>query len=149
MRLSTKGRRRVISQLIMAVSVCVIAIIVDTRVVALPQTANEIRGLLEFIETSDCTFIRNGTEYAGPRARAHLEQKLNYLESKNRVKSAEDFIDLAATKSSMSGRADAHKVRNRRASGYTESSNGNGNFTKSLESSAPSRIDPAVHQSGG
>lgn len=104
MRLSTKGRRRVISQLIMAVSVCVIAIIVDTRVVALPQTANEIRGLLEFIETSDCTFIRNGTEYAGPRARAHLEQKLNYLESKNRVKSAEDFIDLAATKSSMSGR---------------------------------------------
>ncbi|ANI34652.1 hypothetical protein AA098_14615 [Pseudomonas sp. JY-Q] len=105
MRLSTKGRRRVISQLIMAVSVCVIAIIVDTRVVALPQTANEIRGLLEFIETSDCTFIRNGTEYAGPRARAHLEQKLNYLESKNRVKSAEDFIDLAATKSSMSGRA--------------------------------------------
>lgn len=105
MRLSTKGRRRVISQLIMAVSVCVIAIIVDTRVVALPQTADEIRGLLEFVENSDCTFIRNGTEYAGPRARAHLEQKLNYLESKNRVKSAEDFIDLAATKSSMSGRA--------------------------------------------
>ncbi|MFJ4384877.1 DUF5329 domain-containing protein [Pseudomonas sp. NPDC089408] len=87
------------------VSIGVIAIIVDTRVVAVPQTAAEIRGLLEFVEKSDCTFIRNGAEYSGPRARAHLEQKLNYLESKNRVKSAEDFIDLAATKSSMSGRA--------------------------------------------
>ncbi|MNV90423.1 hypothetical protein D3C71_1848100 [compost metagenome] len=82
-----------------------IAITVDMRVFALPQTANEIRGLLEFVEKSDCRFIRNGVDYSGPRARAHLEQKLNYLESKNMVKSAEDFIDLAATKSSMSGRA--------------------------------------------
>ncbi|MNE90632.1 hypothetical protein D3C80_1881710 [compost metagenome] len=82
-----------------------IAITVDMRVFALPQTANEIRGLLEFVEKSDCRFIRNGADYSGPRARAHLEQKLNYLESKNMVKSAEDFIDLAATKSSMSGRA--------------------------------------------
>lgn len=100
-----KGPKRVISQLMVTVSIGVIAIIVDTRVVAVPQTAAEIRGLLEFVEKSDCTFIRNGAEYSGPRARAHLEQKLNYLESKNRVKSAEDFIDLAATKSSMSGRA--------------------------------------------
>jgi hypothetical protein len=46
---------------------------------------------------------------AGPRAWAHREKKLNYLESKNMVNSAEDFIDLAATKSSMSGRA--YKVR--------------------------------------
>lgn len=100
-----KGPRRVVSQLMMTVSIGVIAIFVHTRVVALPQTAAEIRGLLEFVENSDCIFIRNGAEYSGPRARAHLEQKLNYLESKNRVKSAEDFIDLAATKSSMSGRA--------------------------------------------
>ncbi|QAY94271.1 hypothetical protein CUN63_26435 [Pseudomonas sp. ACM7] len=35
----------------------------------------------------------------------HLEKKLNYLVGKNMVSSAEDFIDLAATKSSMSGRA--------------------------------------------
>ncbi|WP_060511109.1 DUF5329 domain-containing protein [Pseudomonas sp. NBRC 111124] len=105
MRMWRRGPRRFISQLMMAASVCVIAIIVDTRVVALPEAANEIRGLLEFIEKSDCTFIRNGAEYSGPRARAHLEQKLNYLESKDKVKSAEDFIDLAATKSSMSGRA--------------------------------------------
>lgn len=105
MRIGMRGPRRVISQLMMAVSACVIPLIVGTKVEALPQTAAEIRGLLEFVENSDCTFIRNGAAYAGPRARAHLERKLNYLESKNKVKSAEDFIDLAATKSSMSGRA--------------------------------------------
>jgi hypothetical protein len=62
-------------------------------------------GLLDFVEHSGCQFMRNGSEYAGSRARVHLEKKLNYLESKNMVSSAEDFIDLAATKSSMSGRA--------------------------------------------
>ncbi|NQD59359.1 DUF5329 domain-containing protein [Pseudomonas sp. CM25] len=105
MRKWMKGPRRVVSQLITAVSICVIAITVDMRVFALPQTADEIKGLLEFVEKSGCRFIRNGADYSGPRARAHLEQKLNYLESKNMVKSAEDFIDLAATKSSVSGRA--------------------------------------------
>ncbi|MCY1463930.1 hypothetical protein D9M71_818930 [compost metagenome] len=49
--------------------------------------------------------MRNGSEYSGPRARAHLEKKLNYLKGKNKVNSAEDFIELAATQSSVSGRA--------------------------------------------
>lgn len=105
MRMWTRDPRRLISKLLTLAGICVIAIVVDTRVLATPQAAEEIRGLLDFVEHSPCTFIRNGDEYPGPRARTHLEQKLNYLESKNRVKSAEDFIDLAATKSSMSGRA--------------------------------------------
>jgi len=61
--------------------------------------------LLDFVERSECKFVRNGSEYPGAQARAHLEKKLNYLEGKNLVSSAEDFIDLAATKSSMSGKA--------------------------------------------
>ncbi|WP_372340002.1 DUF5329 domain-containing protein [Pseudomonas sp. Leaf58] len=88
----------------MALGFCVIAIIVDTRALAAPQATQEITRLLDFVEHSGCKFFRNGTEYSGPRARAHLEEKLHYLESKNLVKSAEDFIDLAATKSSVSGR---------------------------------------------
>ena len=70
-----------------------------------PQANQEIKGLLDFVELSECKFVRNGSEYPGPEARAHLEKKLNYLEGKNLVSSAEDFIDLAATKSSMSGKA--------------------------------------------
>jgi len=68
-----------------------------------PQAYTEIKGLLDFVERSHCQFVRNGSEYPGPQARAHLEKKLNYLEGKNKVHSAEDFIELAATKSSMSG----------------------------------------------
>ncbi|MGE7959152.1 DUF5329 family protein [Pseudomonas sp. NPDC089530] len=70
-----------------------------------PQAAQEIKGLLDFVEHSECRFVRNGTEYPAPQAREHLEKKLNYLEDKNMVSSAEDFIELAATKSSMSGKA--------------------------------------------
>ncbi|MDQ0126642.1 hypothetical protein J2W17_005628 [Pseudomonas lini] len=95
---------RLISQLTMAAGISLIAIVTDGKVLATPQATQEINGLLDFVEHSECRFVRNGSEYPGPRARAHLEKKLNYLEGKNLVNSAEDFIDLAATKSSMSSR---------------------------------------------
>ena len=65
---------------------------------------------LQFHRLGNCTDLpthlcATGGEYPGPQARAHLEKKLNYLEGKNIVNSAEDFIDLVATKSSVSGRA--------------------------------------------
>lgn len=43
--------------------------------------------------------------HPGAQASAHLGKKLAYLEGKNRVSSAEDFIALGATKSSMTGTA--------------------------------------------
>lgn len=94
-----------ISQSLVTVAIALLAILVSCQVPATPQANQEIKRLLDFVEHSSCTFVRNGTEYPGPRARAHLEQKLHYLESQNRVKTAEDFIDLAASRSSMSGRA--------------------------------------------
>jgi hypothetical protein len=98
------GTGRLSHQLMTMVGIGMVAFIINRQALATPQTAQEIRDLLDFIEHSECRFVRNGTEYSGPRARAHLQQKLDYLEGKNRVNSAEDFIDLAATKSSMSGR---------------------------------------------
>ncbi|RKS28050.1 hypothetical protein BJ917_0914 [Pseudomonas sp. WPR_5_2] len=96
---------RLINPLIMAAGISLFAIVPNAQAQATPQANQEIKGLLDFVEHSKCQFVRNGSEYPGPRARAHLEKKLNYLEGKNMVNSAEDFIDLAATKSSMSGRA--------------------------------------------
>ncbi|MHC8322459.1 YfeK family protein [Pseudomonas sp. GB2N2] len=96
---------RPISQLLIAAGISVIAIVTNAQSQATPQATQEIKGLLDFVEHSECQFVRNGSEYPGPRARAHLEKKLSYLEGKNMVNSAEDFIDLAATKSSMSGHA--------------------------------------------
>ena len=61
----------------------------------------EIRHLLNFIASSDCTFIRNDTAYPASEASTHIERKYNYVQSK--VKTAEDFIRLAATQSSQSG----------------------------------------------
>ncbi|MGV8889299.1 MAG: DUF5329 domain-containing protein [Pseudomonas sp.] len=96
---------RPISQLLIAAGISLIAIVTNAQAQATPQVTQEIKGLLDFVEHSECQFVRNGSEFPGPRARVHLEKKLNYLEGKNMVSSAEDFIDLAATKSSMSGRA--------------------------------------------
>ena len=104
MRMWMEGTARPISQLMMAAGISLIAIVTNGQIQATPQATQEIKGLLDFVEHSECQFVRNGSEYPGPRARAHLEKKLNYLEGKNMVNSAEDFIDLAATKSSMSDR---------------------------------------------
>ncbi|KAA0986308.1 hypothetical protein FQ192_24395 [Pseudomonas sp. ANT_J12] len=89
----------------MVASMSLIAIVTDAQAQATPQATQEIKGLLDFVEHSQCQFVRNGSEYPGTLARGHLEKKLSYLEGKNMVNSAEDFIDLAATKSSSSGRA--------------------------------------------
>ena len=68
------------------------------------KAQREITQLLDFVEHSDCRFIRNGSEYPGSEARTHLQKKLDYLENKDLVSSAEDFIERAASKSSMSGK---------------------------------------------
>ncbi|MBB4863372.1 hypothetical protein HNP46_002219 [Pseudomonas nitritireducens] len=77
---------------------------VDTQAALDAKAQQEVGQLLTFIGQSDCVFIRNGSEYPASEARAHLQKKLDYLEKKDLVSSAEDFIERAASKSSMSGR---------------------------------------------
>jgi len=74
-----------------------------------PSVQAEIEYLLHHIETSGCAFYRNGTWYDGARARAHLRSKYDYLAKRQLIGTAEDFIDKAATKSSLSGRP--YKIR--------------------------------------
>jgi hypothetical protein len=49
------------------------------------------------------TFLRNGSEYDAKNAADHLRLKLKT--AGNRVKTAEDFIRLCGSKSSVSGKA--------------------------------------------
>jgi hypothetical protein len=70
-----------------------------------PAARVEIAALLNRLETSGCQFNRNGTWYAATDARAHLQRKLDYLENRGLVESAEQFIDRGASTSSMTGRA--------------------------------------------
>jgi hypothetical protein len=61
-----------------------------------------INHLLTFVETSRCTFKRNGVEYDSREAADHIKKKYNYF--KGEIHTAEDFIALAATKSELSGK---------------------------------------------
>jgi Family of unknown function (DUF5329) len=70
-----------------------------------PKSKNEIQHLFEYLKGSNCQFNRNGDWYEPNKAADHLNNKYEYLLKKNLVASAEDFIDLAATKSSMSDTA--------------------------------------------
>ena len=63
----------------------------------------EIDALLNRLGESSCQFNRNGTLYTATEAKAHLAVKLNYLLERELVGSTEQFIDLAASKSSISG----------------------------------------------
>ncbi len=61
------------------------------------QTTKEIEYLVEFIRASDVVFIHNGTEHTAEEAAAHIRRKREHF--KRKIRSAEDFIALTATKS--------------------------------------------------
>ena len=63
----------------------------------------EIDALLARLEASGCRFGRNDEWHAGAAAKAHLLRKLEYIEKYGTIKTTEQFIDAAATKSSVSG----------------------------------------------
>lgn len=69
-----------------------------------PHAAAEIRQLLDRLAVSGCSFQRNGSWHSAGEARAHLLKKYDYLADKGRIGTAEDFIEMAATRSSMSGK---------------------------------------------
>lgn len=64
----------------------------------------EIDALLAKLESSGCEFNRNGSWHGGAEARKHLLRKLDYIERRGTVQSTEQFIELAATGSSASGK---------------------------------------------
>jgi hypothetical protein len=68
---------------------------------AIAQT--EIAYLLGFIERSECRFYRNGSWYDSKKAREHLHDKYNLLAQGNQIDTAEDFIEKAASRSSLTG----------------------------------------------
>jgi hypothetical protein len=65
----------------------------------------EVNHLLGFVGGSGCEFYRNGIGYDSTRAQAHLRMKYQWLAARDQVKTAEDFIEKAATRSSLSGKA--------------------------------------------
>lgn len=70
---------------------------------AAAETADEeIQFLIEAVGKSGCDFIRNGDRHDSEAAVEHLQRK--YRRGKRYAKTAENFIDRLASKSSISGK---------------------------------------------
>lgn len=62
---------------------------------------DKINYLLNELVKSNAVFIRNGEEFSGQEAKAHMEKKLSY--AGNKIQTADQFIEKIATKSSITG----------------------------------------------
>ena len=92
------NRRLQIASLILALMLVPVA-----RAAPPAMAQTEINHLLEFVGSSGCEFYRNGSSYDSKRAQAHLRSKYQWLAARDQIDTAEDFIEKAATRSSLSG----------------------------------------------
>ena len=67
--------------------------------------AVEIEGLIAALGRSGCSFQRNGSWHDAAEAEKHLRRKYEWLRDRDRIVSAEQFIEDGASRSSMTGRA--------------------------------------------
>jgi len=80
-----------------------------------PSGQREIEHLLNFVQRSDCVIDRNGKSYGADAAISHIRKKYAYFEDE--IETSEDFIELSATRSTMSGKdylvrcGDAEQIR--------------------------------------
>ena len=56
------------------------------------------------MQSASCQFNRNSSWYSATEAQEHLSKKLAYFEERGAIKTTEDFITVAATKTSLSGK---------------------------------------------
>ena len=91
------------SRLLLSLLTCCVAIAATAAPLS-PVARAEIDGLLVRLVASGCEFNRNGSWYTAAEAKSHLSQKLKYFEDKGLVQSSEQFIEMAASSSSMSGK---------------------------------------------
>ncbi len=99
--LMVRAARASMRSIVLAMSLCVTPLHADP----VPATARaEVGALLSKLAASECRFKRNGSWHTSAEARTHLQRKFDYLMERGAVSSAEQFIELGATRSSLSGR---------------------------------------------
>ena len=92
-------------------------VILATIFISSPSGADDeltgaIQYLLNFVENSDCTLIRNGKNHTPQEAVAHIKRKYNHF--KDEIKTPEDFIRLTASQSLISKKPYMVKTRDGR-----------------------------------
>jgi hypothetical protein len=93
---------RPMRRILLSLLTCIV-VTAATAATLSPVAREEIDGLMSSLETSGCEFNRNGTWHTATEARSHLLSKLKYLEDRGAVQSTEQFIELAASRSSVTG----------------------------------------------
>jgi hypothetical protein len=66
------------------------------------EQQTEVEHLIGYLQESGCHMIRNDKSYNGQEGASHVRRKYNHF--RGRISSTEEFIEYAATKSTMSGR---------------------------------------------
>jgi Family of unknown function (DUF5329) len=95
---------------IIAFAACALSLVAHAATAAPTVKAqHEIDALIAGLGSSGCEFERNGSWHDAKAARAHLQKKYDYLRKRDMADTAELFIERAASKSSMSGKA--YRVR--------------------------------------
>lgn len=82
-------------------SALLLVTLASTNVLA--DTESDVLYLIDQMQSSSCTFIRNGKEHTGQEAADHLRRKWDY--AKDDVTSTQVFIDEVASKSWFTGKA--------------------------------------------
>ena len=62
----------------------------------------EVLHLIQFVETTDCAFERNGKKHSGEEAAKHINRKYGHF--RGQITTTEEFIEYSASKSTMSGK---------------------------------------------
>ena len=73
------------------------------QIFATDSLDESIKFLLDYVAKSDATFIRNGQAHAPQEAVNHIKAKYEHFKSE--IKTPEDFIRLAASKSLLTGQS--------------------------------------------
>ena len=72
------------------------------QIFATDSLDESIKFLLDYVAKSDATFIRNGQTHTPQEAVNHIKAKYEHFKSE--IKTPEDFIRLAASKSLLTGK---------------------------------------------
>lgn len=96
-----KGKRQIALLLCGLALTSIIAPIATASQPAVSQP--EIEYLLGVVGASPCRFYRNGIWYTGEEARSHLKEKLDIVNLRSPLQTAEQFIEKVATKSALTG----------------------------------------------
>lgn len=66
------------------------------------EQEEEVAHLLEFVRNSACTMMRNGASHSSLEAAQHILNKYDYF--KEDIQTTERFIQLAASRSTLTGK---------------------------------------------